>query len=92
MALFPVIIMVVGVCSSLALALPPMGPPKAILGENQWAIGFEYAHQKMDLELFGKGLEKLVDGERSTIDYAPLEPVFLLRGQALPDGSIDRWF
>ena len=62
LALFPVIIMVVGVCSSLALALPPMGPPKAILGENQWAIGFEYAHQKMDLELFGKTQEDLGAG------------------------------
>lgn len=62
MALFPVIIMVVGVCSLPALALPPMGPPKAILGENQWAIGFEYAHQKMDLELFGKTQEDLGAG------------------------------
>ncbi len=62
MALFPVIIMVVGVCSSPALALPLMGPPKAIYGENRWAIGFEYAHQKMDLELFGKTRQDLGDG------------------------------
>lgn len=61
-ALFPVIMMVVVVCSLPALALPPMGPPKAILGENQWAIGFEYAHQKMDLELFGKAREDLGAG------------------------------
>ncbi len=58
-ALFPVIIMVVVVCSSPALALPPMGPPKAIFGENRWAIGFNYSHQKMDLELFGKAREDL---------------------------------
>lgn len=62
MALFPVIIMVVGVCSSTALALPPMGPPKAILGENRWAIGFEYAHQKMELESFGTAREDLGGG------------------------------
>ncbi len=60
-ALFP-IIMVVGVCSSIALALPPMGPPKAIFGENRWAIGFKYAYQKMDLELFGKVREDLGAG------------------------------
>ena len=61
-ALLPVIFMVVCVCSSAALALPPMGPPKAILGENQWAIGFGYAHQEMDLELFGKTREDLGAG------------------------------
>lgn len=58
-ALFPVIIMVVVVCSSTALALPPMGPPKAVFGENRWAIGINYSHQKMDLELFGKAREDL---------------------------------
>ena len=61
-ALLPVIFMVVCVCSSPAIALPPMGPPKAIFGENRWAIGFEYAHQEMDLELFGKAREDLGAG------------------------------
>ncbi len=61
-ALLFVAIMVVGVCSSPALALPPMGPPKAILGESRWAIGFEYAQQEMDLELFGKVRENLGAG------------------------------
>ena len=42
-----------------------------------------------DLEAFCKGLEKLADGGQSTMDYAPLEPTFLLRGQALPDGSVE---
>lgn len=61
-ALLPFIIMVVSVCSLPALALPPMGPPKAIFGQNQWAIGFEYAHQEMNLELFGKVREDLGAG------------------------------
>jgi len=61
-ALLPVIFMVLCVCSSVTLALPPMGPPKAIFGQNQWAIGFEYAHQEMNLELFGKAREDLGAG------------------------------
>ena len=61
-ALLSVAIMVVGVCSSPALALPPMGPPKATLGENQWAVDFKYAYQEMDLELNGKTRENLGAG------------------------------
>lgn len=57
-----IVIMLAGVCSSPALALPPMGPPKATLGENQWAVDFKYAYQKMDLELNGKTRENLGAG------------------------------
>jgi len=57
-----VIIMLTVVCSSPALALPPMGPPKATLGENQWAVDFKYAYQEMDLELNGKVRENLGAG------------------------------
>jgi len=42
----------IGVCffSSTVLALSPMGPPKASLGQNQWAVGIDYANGTMDLE------------------------------------------
>ena len=42
----------IGVCffSSTVLALSPMGPPKASLGQNQWAVGIDYANETMDLE------------------------------------------
>jgi len=59
-----VVVMLTVVCSLPALALPPMGPPKATLGKNQLAIDFKYAYQEMDLrsdvkirENFGLGWE-----------------------------------
>jgi len=51
--LFAVIILI-GVCSLPAFALPPMGPPKSMLEKNQREIDFKYAYQEMDLELDGK--------------------------------------
>ena len=52
-ALFAVIFMIVGASGSAVLALSPMGPPKASLGQDQWAIGIEYANETMDLEASG---------------------------------------
>jgi len=49
-----VVIILAGVCSLPAFALPPMGPPRAILGENRYAVDFKYAYQETDLELNGK--------------------------------------
>jgi len=49
-ALFAVAFMILGLSGSAVLALSPMGPPKASLGQDQWAIGIEYSHEKMDLE------------------------------------------
>lgn len=51
--------LVIGVCvsSSTVLALPPMGPPKALLGQDRWAVGVEYAHGQMDLEAYGRAQE-----------------------------------
>lgn len=51
--LFAVIILI-GVCSSPAFALPPMGPPKSTLEKNQREIDLKYAYQEMDLNLDGK--------------------------------------
>jgi len=52
-ALFAVAFMIVGVSGSAVLALSPMGPPKAMLGQDQWSVGIEYANETMDLEAFG---------------------------------------
>jgi len=49
-ALLVFVLMVVGVSSSAVYALSPMGPPKALLGQDRWDIGIEYGHQTMDLE------------------------------------------
>lgn len=52
----PFIISLIVVClsSSVVVALPPMGPPKALLGQDQWSVGLEYARQSIDLEAFGE--------------------------------------
>jgi hypothetical protein len=52
-ALFAVAFMIVGISGSAVLALSPMGPPKALLGQDQWSLGIEYANETMDLESFG---------------------------------------
>jgi hypothetical protein len=49
-----IIFMLVGMYSSIALALPPMGSPKATLEKNKWALDFKYAYEEMDLKLNGK--------------------------------------
>jgi opacity protein-like surface antigen len=45
--------MVVGMLSSAALALAPMGPPVATLAEGQAAVGLGYAMSDMTVELSG---------------------------------------
>jgi len=52
-ALFAVALMIVTVSNSAVLALVPMGPPKALLGQDRWDLGIEYGHQAMDLEAVG---------------------------------------
>ena len=52
-ALFAAALMIVCVSNSAVFALSPMGPPKALLGQDRWDIGLEYGHQTMDLEAIG---------------------------------------
>ncbi|MHC4566495.1 MAG: hypothetical protein ACYTE3_12135, partial [Planctomycetota bacterium] len=51
------VVIVVSLSSSVALALPPMGPPKAMVGMDQWTVGLGYSYGEMDLEANGKGQE-----------------------------------
>jgi hypothetical protein len=46
------IVVVVGVCAitSVAVALPPMGPPMVTLKQGQFSAGFEYGYSDMDLQ------------------------------------------
>lgn len=46
-------LVVVSMIGSVALALPPMGPPRATAGQGQWTIGIEYGRSEMDFEAFG---------------------------------------
>jgi hypothetical protein len=51
--LLGVALVLVGLCSSVTLALDPIGPPVAGCKQNQFSVGFEYAYGEMDLEASG---------------------------------------
>ena len=69
-ALLAVVLTVVGVCNSVVLALPPMGPPKAFFGEDQWAVDVEFSHGQMDLQGYGKDRESQGAGVWGATTYA----------------------
>jgi hypothetical protein len=48
---------IVTVSGSVVSALPPMGPPKALVGQDQWAVGVGFSHSRMDLEASGTARE-----------------------------------
>ena len=58
--LFFICLIVICLSSSVVVALPPMGPPRALLGQDQWSIGLGYARQGLDLEASGKVTETQV--------------------------------
>lgn len=49
------------VCASVAVAGAPMGPSIATLGEGQWSIGGEFAHEQMDMEAAGRVTDTFAD-------------------------------
>jgi len=71
-ALFAVAFMILGVSGSAVLALSPMGPPKALLGQDQWSVGIEYANETMDLESFGTDID---------IQYVPVLDIATRKGK-----------
>jgi hypothetical protein len=48
-----VVLVVVGLCSTAAFALDPIGPPTAGLKAGQVSAGLDYAYSQMDLEFDG---------------------------------------
>lgn len=56
MLLLAVMLMVVALCGSAAVALDPMGPPSAGLLQGQWSVGVDYSFSDMDLDLDGTGV------------------------------------
>ena len=60
--LLGVVLVVVGLCSSAVLALDPMGPPTAGLKQEQFKVGVDYSHSKMDLELSEGTWIEYIDG------------------------------
>ena len=83
-AVLVVALVVVSMFSSVALALPPMGPPRATAGQGQWTIGAEYGRGEMDLEtsgdvrnvIFGTAFERStefdIEGLESNMFFANL--------------------
>ncbi|MGE5294001.1 MAG: hypothetical protein ACM3VT_04180 [Solirubrobacterales bacterium] len=49
------------VCASIAAGGAPMGPPVAVLGEGQWSIGGDFAHEQIDMEASGTVTDGLND-------------------------------
>lgn len=43
-------LLAMSVCVSVASGGAPMGPPIAVLGEGQWSLGGEFAHEQIDLQ------------------------------------------
>ncbi|UCG58045.1 MAG: hypothetical protein JSU70_00790 [Phycisphaerales bacterium] len=43
----------ISLCAAPALALPPIGPPRALLKAGQWAADTEYSYDEMDLRSCG---------------------------------------
>jgi len=41
----------VAMLSSTSYALDPLGPPKALLGQDHWSLGVEYAYSETDVDL-----------------------------------------
>lgn len=54
MSLFVIVFIILAVSGPVVFALPPMGPPKALLGQDQWGLSLGYAYSQMDLESQGR--------------------------------------
>ena len=68
-AMLVVALVVVSICSSVVVALPPMGPPKAMVGQDQWTVGVGFSHGEMDLDARGTGRENPGTGSLGPAAY-----------------------
>ena len=51
MLLLGVMLVVVSLCGSFALALTPMGPPAASLEKGKWLAGIDYSYSQIDIKM-----------------------------------------
>jgi hypothetical protein len=81
-----VVLVVVGLCSTVALALDPMGPPAASLGKGKSSIGVEYSWSNMELERkvtkWGSGNGP---GARQTQHINPMHKIYANLGYGMAD-------
>jgi hypothetical protein len=66
------VLVVVGLCSTAALALDPMGPATAGLKQGQWSAGLDYAYSQMELKHDGD-FSWYVDYSGGYSDTVPLK-------------------
>lgn len=86
-------LLTLGVCVSVAVGGAPMGAPLATLGEGQWSVGGEFAHEQMDMDAFGTSMET-VDGDFSTFYAQPFTFEDLAVNMAFANigyGICDNW-
>ena len=65
MLLLSVVLVVVCLWSSAAMALTPMGPPMAGLKQGQYSVGFDFSSSEMDVEVSGLGISETLDDVES---------------------------
>ena len=70
--LLVVFLMAAGLWSSSALALAPMGPPKASLEQGQFSAGVDYSFSEIDVEVSGYGITFVGDDVESNMVFANL--------------------
>jgi hypothetical protein len=88
-----VVVAVLGVFCSAALAGAPLGPPRSLVEHGQWAVNFEYGYEEMDLYTYGRIHEYYVDGS-SYCDSGVMEVKDLELNAffgSLEYGLCDRW-
>lgn len=77
------------ILTSLAMAASPLGPPSALVGENQWAFGANVGFQSVDLEATGTYYEQgaTLRSTSATIEIKDLQSFssFLQAGLGLTD-------
>ncbi len=90
-----VALVTLSMCNSVALALPPMGPPRATVGQNHWSFGAEFGYGEMDLETSGRVQEQLLisppfaTASRTKYDIEGLESAMVFFN--LGYGVFDTW-
>ena len=76
-----VALVVVGLCSTVALAFDPMGPPAAGLGKGKTSLGIEYIWNKMEFERNTRSWS----GSDRTPKFDPMQKVYGVFGYGLAD-------
>ncbi len=90
--LMKAVVVLVAVSASVALALPPMGPPMATLKQGQFSAGLQYGYSDMDLEGDGKAtnwIDGIGESAKGTLNLKNLKSSWFFGN--LGYGVRDNW-